>query len=156
MLTAANGRVPWIALVLAGSFGMYGYLKKDAGAAALTSLAIETAVLFPAALGYLLYLAPTLTGMLLIGVPAILLPIVWFGRRLRTVSRERLGCSVSRTISLASSSKVQRARPSGGLAHAVATSSASSLPVSLRAAPGRGSSWSARSKLPSTKRRLVR
>jgi chloramphenicol-sensitive protein RarD len=50
VLTVANGRVPWIALVLAGSFGMYGYLKKDAGAAALTSLAIETAVLAPLAL----------------------------------------------------------------------------------------------------------
>ena len=50
VLTVANGSVPWIALVLAGSFGMYGYLKKDAGAAALTSLAIETAVLAPVAL----------------------------------------------------------------------------------------------------------
>src|SRR5690606_7438971 len=39
-------------------------------------------------IGYLLYLAPTLTGMLLLGVPVILLPIVWFGRRLRKVSRE--------------------------------------------------------------------
>src|SRR5947199_358765 len=44
----------------------------------------------------------------------------------------------------------------GGFAQAVATSSASSLPVSLRSAPGRGSSLSARSRLPSTKRRLVR
>jgi hypothetical protein len=41
----------------------------------------------------------------------------------------------------------------GGLAQAVATSKASSLPVSLRSAPGRGSSLSARSRLPSTKRR---
>ncbi|MFP5322193.1 MAG: EamA family transporter RarD [Acidimicrobiia bacterium] len=50
VLSVANGRVPWIALVLAGSFGMYGYLKKDADAKALTSLAIETAVLAPVAL----------------------------------------------------------------------------------------------------------
>jgi chloramphenicol-sensitive protein RarD len=49
VLTVANGRVPWIALVLACSFATYGYLKKDAGAAALTSLAIETAVLAPLA-----------------------------------------------------------------------------------------------------------
>jgi len=49
VLTVANGRVPWIALVLAASFAAYGYLKKDAGAAALTSLAIETAVLAPVA-----------------------------------------------------------------------------------------------------------
>ena len=64
-------------------------------------------------------------------------------RRRRTVSRDRLSCSVSLTISPASSSSVQRARPAGGLEQAVATSSASSLPVSLRSAPGRGSSLSA-------------
>src|ERR1700690_4085360 len=74
-------------------------------------------------------------------------------RRRRTVSCDRLLCSVSLTIAPASSSSVQRARPSGGLAQAVATSKASSLPVSLRSAPGRGSSLSARSRLPSTKRR---
>lgn len=49
VLTVAAGRVPWVALVLAASFGMYGYLKKDADAAALTSLAVETAVLAPLA-----------------------------------------------------------------------------------------------------------
>ena len=76
--------------------------------------------------------------------------------RRRTVSRDRLSCSVSLTMASANSSSVQRARPAGGLAQAVATSRASSLPVSLRSAPGRGSSLSARSRLPSTKRRLVR
>ena len=63
---------------------------------------------------------------------------------------------MSRTISPARSSSVQRAPTAGGLEQAVATSSASSLPDSLRAAPGRGSSLSAGSRLPSTKRRLVR
>ena len=76
--------------------------------------------------------------------------------RRRTVSCDRLSCSVSWTMASASSSSVQRARPAGGFAQAVATSRASSLPVSLRSAPGRGSSLSARSRLPSTKRRLVR
>src|SRR5271167_2521295 len=81
----------------------------------------------------------------------------WFSaRRRRTVSRERLPCSVSLTSSSANSSRVQRARPSGGFEQAVATSRASSLPESLRSAPGRGSSLSASSRLPSTKRRLVR
>src|SRR5258707_10386522 len=77
-------------------------------------------------------------------------------RRRRTVSRDSSPCSVSLTISPASNSNVQRARPAGGLAQAVATSRASSLPLSLRAPPGRGSSLSAASRLPSTKRRLVR
>lgn len=49
VLTVANGRVPWIALVLACSFATYGYLKKSADVAALPSLAVETAVLSPVA-----------------------------------------------------------------------------------------------------------
>src|SRR5262245_43068690 len=77
-------------------------------------------------------------------------------KRRRTVSRDKLSCSVSLTTSSASRSSVQRARPAGGFEQAVATSSASSLPLSLRSAPGRGSSLSARSKLPSTKCPLVR
>src|SRR3954466_12313952 len=56
--------------------------------------------------------------------------------RRRTVSRERLSCAVRRTISPASGSMVQQARPLGGLEHAVATRSASSWTVSVRAAPG--------------------
>jgi len=50
VLTAAYGRVPWIALVLACSFAGYGFLKKAVGVEATTSLAVETAVLLPAAL----------------------------------------------------------------------------------------------------------
>ena len=49
----------------------------------------------------------------------------WFSaKRRRTVSRDRLSWSVSLTIAPASSSSVQRARPSGGLEQAVATSRA--------------------------------
>jgi hypothetical protein len=55
-------------------------------------------------------------------------------RRRRTVSCDRPACSVSLTISPASSSSVQRTQPAGGLEQAVATNSASSLPLSLRAA----------------------
>ena len=43
----------------------------------------------------------------------------------------------------------------GGLEQAVAIRRASSLPVSLRSKPARGSSFRAASRLPSTKRRLV-
>src|SRR5450631_2918096 len=77
-------------------------------------------------------------------------------RRRRTVSRDSSSCSVSSTIAPASRSSVHRLRPSGGLEQTVATSNAVSLPDSLRGAPGRASSLSASSRLPSTKRRLVR
>jgi len=52
------------------------------------SVALRNLLMAVGGIGYLLYLAPALTGMLVIGVPLVLLPIVWFGRRLRTVSRE--------------------------------------------------------------------
>jgi chloramphenicol-sensitive protein RarD len=50
VLSVAYGRVPWIALVLACSFAAYGFLKKAVSVEATTSLAVETAVLLPAAL----------------------------------------------------------------------------------------------------------
>jgi len=52
------------------------------------SVALRNLLMAIGGIGYLLYLAPALTGMLVIGVPLVLLPIVWFGRRLRGVSRE--------------------------------------------------------------------
>ena len=40
------GRLPWIALTLASTFGMYGFFKKKAAVAAVESLAVETGFLF--------------------------------------------------------------------------------------------------------------
>lgn len=54
VLTVENGSPPWIALVLAFSFGTYGLLKKTAGVGAVEGLAIETAVLLPVAAAYVL------------------------------------------------------------------------------------------------------
>lgn len=50
VLTAAYGRLPWIALVLACSFAGYGFLKKAVSAPATTALAVETGGLLPFAL----------------------------------------------------------------------------------------------------------
>lgn len=50
VLTVAHGSLPWVSLVLAMSFGFYGYFKKSVSAGALHSLAVETAVLVPIAL----------------------------------------------------------------------------------------------------------
>lgn len=51
-LTIAYGQLPWIALVLAFSFGVYGFVKKRVGSqvTAMTSLSVETAVLTPFAI----------------------------------------------------------------------------------------------------------
>ncbi len=45
VLTASYGRLPWIALTLATSFGLYGYFKKRASVGALESVAVETGLL---------------------------------------------------------------------------------------------------------------
>lgn len=56
VLSVENGRPPWLALVLACSFGAYGLLKKTVGVGAVEGLAVETAVLAPVAALYLLVL----------------------------------------------------------------------------------------------------
>lgn len=52
-LTIEYGRPPWVALILAFSFGTYGLAKKQADVEAVESLTFETLVLAPLALGYL-------------------------------------------------------------------------------------------------------
>ena len=59
VLTLDYGRPPWIALVLACSFGTYGLCKKTADVGAVESLTYETAVISPFAAAYLLWLATT-------------------------------------------------------------------------------------------------
>jgi chloramphenicol-sensitive protein RarD len=53
-LTLAYGRAPWIALSLAFSFGLYGLIKKLAPLGSLYGLTLETGIVFPAALIYLI------------------------------------------------------------------------------------------------------
>ncbi|MDO7868634.1 EamA family transporter RarD [Nocardioides jiangxiensis] len=57
VLTLDYGRPPWVALVLAVSFGLYGLAKKQAAAGAVESLTLETAFLAPLALAYVIGLA---------------------------------------------------------------------------------------------------
>jgi chloramphenicol-sensitive protein RarD len=55
-ITIALGVLPWVALSLATSFAMYGYVKKLANVQALESLMIETLILTPLAIAYLIWL----------------------------------------------------------------------------------------------------
>ncbi len=56
VLSIDYGRPPWLALVLALSFGTYGLAKKQAGVGAVESLTFETAAIAPVAAGFLLWL----------------------------------------------------------------------------------------------------
>ena len=49
------GSVPYIALSLAITFALYGYLRKTAKASSATGLFVETLLLSPVALGYILF-----------------------------------------------------------------------------------------------------
>ena len=55
-LTFVYGRLPWIALTLALSFGFYGLVKKLSPLGSLYGLTLETGILFPLAVIYLIIL----------------------------------------------------------------------------------------------------
>lgn len=69
VLAVGYGSVPWIALVLATSFGLYGYIKKRVGGTvdALSGLTVESLFLLPVAAVGLVVVSAT-TG-LMIGAP---------------------------------------------------------------------------------------
>ena len=62
ILTADYGHPPWIALILAGSFGLYGLVKKRVGMEGTQSLAVETGFMVVPAVTYLLVLGANGTG----------------------------------------------------------------------------------------------
>jgi chloramphenicol-sensitive protein RarD len=59
VLTLDYGRLPWVALILAFSFGSYGLAKKTANVGAIDSLVVETSVIAPVAAVYVGWLAAT-------------------------------------------------------------------------------------------------
>jgi len=64
-LTAVYGRLPWIALSLAFSFGLYGLMKKLAPLGSLYGLTLETGILFPLAVIFLAFVQVTGDGAFL-------------------------------------------------------------------------------------------
>ncbi|WP_051366293.1 EamA family transporter RarD [Hamadaea tsunoensis] len=56
VLAVDYGRLPWIALTLACSFGLYGLVKKRVGLPPADGLLLESAILFLPAAAYLAYL----------------------------------------------------------------------------------------------------
>jgi len=86
--TIAYGAFPWIAVVLALSFGLYGTFKKLAGIGGITSIAVETIMLAPFALAFLLFspashasialLTPLTTVLLLLTGIVTATPLILF------------------------------------------------------------------------------
>ncbi|MDQ3198773.1 MAG: EamA family transporter RarD [Verrucomicrobiota bacterium] len=101
-LTFGFGRLPWVALTLCFSFGFYGFLRKVSGAAPVTGLFIETTVIVPLALGWLVYLAwrhglhfgisaPGLSLLLVSTGIVTGLPLLWFAHAARHLRLTTLG-----------------------------------------------------------------
>jgi chloramphenicol-sensitive protein RarD len=64
LLLVQFGELPWIALGLAGSWGAYGLMRKQSPVAGLTGLTVETLLLAPLALAFLLWRQHTGQGAL--------------------------------------------------------------------------------------------
>lgn len=89
------GHVPWIALGLCVSFGFYGLLRKRSSLESIPGLFVETALMLPLALGYILYglmhdpvvlqtvRAPSTAALLVGGGLVTALPLIWFGKAAR-------------------------------------------------------------------------
>ncbi len=101
-LTFGYGSFPWVALSLCTSFGLYGFLRKKSGTAAIPGLFFETTAIVPIALIYLILL--TANGSLLFGHAewrlSILLmttgvvtavPLLWFGYAARHLRLTTVG-----------------------------------------------------------------
>lgn len=101
-LAVGAGHLPWISVVLASSFGLYGLLRKTAVLGAVEGLALETALLAPLAFGGLAWLALQGQGQfgqgdrtadlwLLAAGPFTAVPLLLFASAARRVSLATLG-----------------------------------------------------------------
>ena len=101
-LTLQAGRLPWIALLLAATFGIYGLLRKLAPLGALEGLTLETLLLSPFAAAMLAWWAwhgqgalvqghaPTMAWLLLAG-PLTAIPLLLFAAGARRIPMATLG-----------------------------------------------------------------
>jgi chloramphenicol-sensitive protein RarD len=101
-LTVQLGSPPWIALSLAGSFGLYGLLRKTAALGSLEGLTLETLLMTAPALLYLLWIELRGTGaflydgpvtsLLLVGAGAVTaLPLLLFASGARRLTLTTMG-----------------------------------------------------------------
>ncbi|MGO4186237.1 EamA family transporter RarD [Pseudarthrobacter sp. TAF60_1] len=104
VLTVSYGKLPWIALTLAFSFGLYGFVKNRVGPKvdAVTSLSVETMVLAPVAAATMVFLALNGTATLategpghfwLLASSGVLtaVPLLFFGASARRLPLTTIG-----------------------------------------------------------------
>ena len=101
-LALVHGEPPWIALALACSFGVYGLIRKLVAVDSVPGLAIESLILFPVALGWLLWTEWQGTGifaggdlrtdaLLIVGGALTALPLIGFAYGARRIPYSMIG-----------------------------------------------------------------
>ena len=102
ILIFAYGGMPWISLVIAGSFSVYGLLKKLTPFDSVTGFSMETAIVFPFALCFIVYkqmsgsgvlgkISPLYTILLLCSGIVTAVPFLLFAESAKTVKLSALG-----------------------------------------------------------------
>ncbi len=102
VLAAGAGAGLWISLTLAVTFGLYGFVRKVAPVDSLEGLAIETAILAPVALGWILWLQWDGSGgfgrfglatdlLLILGGAVTAIPLLLFTAAARRLPYSTLG-----------------------------------------------------------------
>ena len=102
VLTAAAGTVPWISLALALTFGFYGLIRKTVRVEPLIGFCVESLVLSPFALGYVLLLGLTgatvflkgdgrLDLLLVLTAVTTSAPLIWFAAAAQRLKLSTVG-----------------------------------------------------------------
>ena len=102
VLTFSGGEFPWIALVLATSFTIYGVIRSRVDVGGMPGLFVETVILLPLAAGWLAWLVasghavfsparPGLSGLLILAGPLTALPLLFFALAARRLPLSTIG-----------------------------------------------------------------
>ena len=100
-LTVSAGELPWIGLVIAITFSLYGVIRKTASLGALEGLSVETLVMLPAAAAFLLVpgsgsshafgTEAHITALLLSAGPVTAVPLLLFAYGARRIPLSVVG-----------------------------------------------------------------
>ena len=117
-LTWHTGRLPWLGLALAATFAVYGLLRKTSVLGPLEGLTLETLLIAPVVLPWLVWLTATGTGSLATASPLLMFWLVLAGPL--TAVPLMLFAAAARRLKLATVGLFQYLSPSLQLAIGVA------------------------------------
>jgi chloramphenicol-sensitive protein RarD len=99
ILTVGLGAPPWISLILATTFGVYGLLKRWVGAGPVVSVTCEVLLFLPIAVGYLIWIAsgrgltlsPSDLALFIASGPMTAVPLMLFSYAAKRVRMATVG-----------------------------------------------------------------